>query len=119
MKTSTPIPKSRLGKINGKEILHGEGHIQPNINQWIGIFLVKKDLLNSEPEQWVSTIISYEGSFNCREKYVDGKSRGKIIHVRPGDKEDEFFINVEGTEEPQLEDELKPLRFSYNGNLGL
>lgn len=119
MYSSHVTSEANQAKINGKNVLQGEGHLQPSVNPWIGIFLVEKDLIEGTPDQWVSTVISYEGPFNCRGKYTTGKGRAKITHVRPDNEGRSFFISVEGTEAPQLDNEPKPLKFSYNENLGL
>lgn len=118
MNSSEMKSESTGAKINNKNVLDGKGHLQPGINNWIGVFLVRNDLLEGDPEQWASHVIEYEGPFNCRSKHINGKGRAKIIHIRPGDQKSQVFINVEGIGEPELEEEpATPIRFSYNANL--
>jgi hypothetical protein len=106
---------SQKAKINGI-IVDGQAHIQPGANNWIGIFIVSLPLFvkiqNSQ-----ESVIDYEGPFNCGEECVHGNGKGKIIYSCSVDSKDEMKINIQGLEKPNLEREVKQIRFNYNKNL--
>ncbi|MBN2733062.1 MAG: hypothetical protein JXR26_11590 [Balneolaceae bacterium] len=105
-------------KINGKKV-KGQGHLQPEANNWIGIFEVAPDLLDGDSKGWKSKVVDYEGIFTCEEKGTVGKGRGKIIHVRLEKSTTKVVINIEGIEPPKLENKSleDSLQIGYNENL--
>lgn len=112
METSLPV-----AKINGK-VTRGQAHVQPGVNNWIGVCMVTEDLLDKNIEDWSSKIIEYEGPFNCRKYNTNGKGKAKILSVSKIPHKNELIITFEGIEKPQLEKSLKRrLKFSYNENL--
>ena len=110
--------KSQHAFINGKPV-QGEAYIQPAPNYWIGIFKVKKNLLEGDCSRWVSKIVDYEGPINCKGECTDGKGRAKIIHAAPTGKKGNINIHIEAVEQPSLkEEELKKKVYAgYNVNL--
>src|SRR5690625_1811000 len=112
MKTTWPA-----AKIKGK-VAYGLAHIQPRINEWIGVCIIPSSLLGGDPESWKSAIIEYEGLFNSEEERTNGKGKAKILHFTAAEQENQFIINIEGIGKPELEKRLvKKLTFSYDENL--
>lgn len=104
-------------KINGN-VVHGQAHIQPGINNWIGVCIIPDRLLEINDEQWKSVVLDYEGIFNCGKESINGKSKAKILHISPDISKDNLVITLEGIEEPELDRKIgKDLRFGYNENL--
>lgn len=105
-------------KINGKKV-KGQGHLQPKANNWIGVFEVAPDLLDGDSKDWKSEVVNYEGIFTCEEKGTVGKGRGKIIHVHLDHSSNKVIINIEGIEQPKLENKSleDSLQIGYNENL--
>lgn len=110
-------PNILIAKINGK-MVQGQAHIQPGVNDWIGVFTVPDNLLGSNPETWKTLTVEYEGPFNCRKECINGKGKARIIYTRPSKIKGKLIVNLQGIEKPQLEKDLEQnLRFSYNENL--
>ena len=104
-------------KINGIKV-EGRGHLQPGINNWIGIFVVGDDLLEDDSRQWPSVVVDYEGPLNCEEECTNGKGKAKIIHVRPHSESNKFMISIQGIDKPILDKQIdKNAQFHYNSNL--
>lgn len=104
-------------KINGK-LAYGQAHMQPGINNWIGVCIISNRLLAKGPEKLKAFVIEYEGPFNCGEECINGKGKATVLHTTPTQEKDHTIITIEGIEEPQLEKGLKKeLRFSYDENL--
>lgn len=114
METSLPI-----AKINGN-IARGQAHIQPGVNSWIGVCIVLDDFFKTEPEELSSTVINYEGPFNCRKYQTTGKGKAKILSISKMPQKNQLIITFEGVGEPKLKRRLKQkLKFSYDENLPL
>lgn len=112
MKSSLPV-----AKINGN-IVHGQAHIQPGVNRWIGVCIIDEELLDYNPENLESVIIDYEGPFNCRKFQTSGKGKAKLLAVSPAIQKNKVTITFEGVEKAQLERQLvKDLCHSYDENL--
>lgn len=112
MKTTTSF-----AKLNGK-VVHGEAHIQPGVNNWIGICITGDEQFIKKLGSQDSVIVEYKGLFNCGEKYTNGKGKAKVLHITRDSPSNKLIINIEGIEEPELEKKLeKKLKFSYNKNL--
>lgn len=112
MKSSLPI-----AKINGR-IVHGQAHIQPGVNSWIGVCIVDKNLLDYDLVYMESAIIEYEGPFNCRTFDTNGKGKAKILSVSQALENNHVTITFEGVDKPELERRLtKDLCHSYDENL--
>lgn len=112
MKSSLPV-----AKINGN-VVQGQAHIQPGVNNWIGVCIIDEGLLDYDSENLESIIINYEGPFNCRTFTTKGNGKAKILAVSPAVQSDQVTITFEGVEEPELQKELqKGLCHSYNSNL--
>ena len=111
-------PERSNATINGIPV-QGDAHVQPGPNYWIGIFLVKHDLLEGDCATWKSAIVEYEGPFNCRQEATTGKGKAKIIHASPADEKGFSRIHVEAVERPALKEEQikKNLQTGYNPNL--
>lgn len=104
-------------KVNGKTA-RGQAHIQPGINNWIGVCIVSSHLLNARSLKEKSVVIDYEGPFNCGEECMPGKGKAKVLHISPFKQKNQVIITVEGIEEPQIKKKWsKELTFSYNENL--
>lgn len=104
-------------KINGK-LAHGQAHIQPGVNNWIGVCIISDSLIAKGPEKLETFVIEYEGPFNCGEECINGKGKATILYTSPTREKDQVIITIEGIGEPKLEKKLKKeLRFSYNENL--
>jgi len=103
-------------KINNISV-DGEGHLQPEPNPWIGIFKVDPNFLDGGPKDWESAVVYYEGPFNARREYINGRGKAKIIHARWDEGTPKIVINVEGVEAPELDKELKhKIRERYTPN---
>lgn len=112
MKTSLPI-----AKINGR-IVHGQAHIQPGVNNWIGVCIADKSLLDYDSVNLESVIVEYEGPFNCRKFDTNGKGKAKILSISQALKNNHVTITFEGIDKPELERKLiKDLCHSYDENL--
>lgn len=111
MKSST-----QTAKINGENV-EGLAHIQPGVNKWIGIFEVSDTLAAEIQKSKAPCVIDYEGPFNCGKECVKGFGKAKVIYYSPTGSEGKIKISIEGLDEPQLEKEVKPIKFSYNENL--
>ena len=112
MKSSLPI-----AKINGN-VVHGQAHIQPGINKWIGVCNINRDVLEYDSDNLGSIIIDYEGPFNCRSFHTKGRGKAKVLAISDAAQSDQITITFEGVEEPELQKELKKdLCHSYNENL--
>lgn len=112
MKITLPV-----AKING-QLVHGQAHIQPGSNHWIGVCIIKNNLIDDNPENRKFLTIDYEGPFNCGEECINGKGKAKVLHISSRAKKNRLIINIEGIEDPQLEKKLETkLTFSYNENL--
>lgn len=112
METSLPT-----AKINDN-IVYGQAHIQPGINNWIGVCITREDLLEDDPENWASTIIKYEGVFNCKKHQTVGTAEAKILSVTATPQINHLAITFEGVEDPELKKGLQQeLKFSYDENL--
>lgn len=102
--------------INGKRV-QGHGHLQPGINQWIGVFEVPINLLEGQPKKWKKLVIEYEGPFDSKIGSTSGHGKAKIMHVREN-KRGEPIISVQGVGKPILLDDLDgKIKYDYNGNL--
>lgn len=112
MKSSLPV-----AKINGIAV-HGQAHIQPGINSWIGVCVMEENVWNVDHEKPESLIIEFEGSFNCRKFQTKGKGKAKVLAVTPSTRDNKITITFEGIDKPELERELKKdLSHSYDENL--
>lgn len=112
MKSSLPI-----AKINGR-IVHGQAHMQPGVNSWIGVCVLDAELLDYNPKKMESAIIEYEGPFNCRTFDTNGKGKARILSVSQSPKNNHVTITFEGVDIPELERKLtKDLCHSYDENL--
>lgn len=112
MNTSMPV-----AKINGK-VVHGQAHMQPGINNWIGICVTGNEQIIQDFQDQESVVVEFEGLFNCGEDCINGKGKAKVLHISRSAQTDKLTINIEGIEKPKLEKEpKKELKFSYNENL--
>lgn len=103
-------------KINGIRV-QGHGHLQPGVNQWIGIFEVPANLLEDEPEKWIKIVVKYEGPFDSKIGSTTGQGKAKIIHVKKTPK-GEITISLQGIGKPKLLNDLdSKIKYGYNGNL--
>lgn len=112
MKPSLPV-----AKINGIAV-NGQAHIQPGVNNWIGVCIVEENILDIDFEKPESIVIEYEGTFNCRKFQTKGKGKAKVLAVTPVPQANKITITFEGINEPELERDLKKdLSHSYDENL--
>ncbi|WP_372636471.1 hypothetical protein [Fodinibius sp.] len=104
-------------KVNGKSA-RGQAHIQPGVNNWIGVCVVRNHLLPQHNLKDKGFTVEFEGPFNSGEECINGKGKAKVLHVSPSKQKNRVIITIEGVGEPLLEKKLKKeLRFSYDENL--
>lgn len=104
-------------KVNGKTG-RGQAHIQPGVNNWIGVCVVSDHLVPRRTIKDKAVTVEFEGPFNCGEECINGKGKAKVLHISPSKQKNRVIITIEGVGEPLLEKRWKKeLRFSYDENL--
>lgn len=96
------ITSTSIAKINGI-VVHGQAHIQPGINNWIGICITDNEQFTKELESQDIVIVDYEGFFNNGEGCTNGKGKAKVLYIKRDSLSNKLVINIERIEEPELE----------------